>query len=101
MVGYSKSQQLQSKRIKPTQKQMGDISAKVRAEVKLRSGGRCELQKRCTGAQAVHMAHIVGRKQLQSKTTANDLLHACVACHKWLDEDPEGIQYKRKLREGA
>lgn len=86
------------KRIKPTQKQLGDISAKVDKEVKERSGGICE---HCRAARATERAHITGRKHIDHKTTADDLLHLCTACHRWLDGTTEGIQYKRKLREGA
>lgn len=98
---YPKSRQLQSRRIKPTQRQMGDISQKVRQEVKTRSGGSCEVRRRCKGARAMEMAHITGRKQLNHRTTAADILHACVECHRWLDGTTEGIRYKRKLREEA
>ena len=95
---YTKEMQTKSNRIKPTQRQMGAITPSVRAKVKERSKGICEVQKRCTGAQGVHMAHIIGRKQLKHKTTAADLLHSCVACHKWLDETAEGIKYKQGLK---
>lgn len=101
MPSYSKAQQLYRKRIKPTQKQLGDISPKVRKEVRERSEGICEVRVKCAGAMAVQQAHIIGRKQLTHKTTAADLLDSCIACHKWLDETPEGIRYKRKLREDA
>jgi hypothetical protein len=101
MPTYSKAQQLSSNRIKPTQKQMGDISTNVRKEVRERSEGICEVRVMCYGAQAVQQAHITGRKQLKHKTTAEDLLDSCLACHKWLDETPEGIRYKRRLRENA
>lgn len=98
---YPKSAQLKSKRIKPTQRQMGEISQKVRQEVKERSGGVCEVRRLCKGTQALHMAHITGRKQLNHRTTASDILHACVECHRWLDGTTEGIRFKRKLREEA
>jgi hypothetical protein len=84
-----------------TQKQMGDISPQVRKEVRERSKGICELRIKCSGARTVQQAHITGRKQLTHKTTAKDLRDACVACHIYIDETPEGIRYKRKLREGA
>lgn len=99
MPPYSKEQQLYKKRIKPTQKQLGDISPKVRKEVRNRSEGVCEVRVKCLGARAVQQAHIIGRKQLTHKTTAADLLDSCLECHRWLDETPEGIRYKRKLRE--
>lgn len=98
---YPKSEQLRSKRIKPTQRQMGDISDKVRQQVKERSGDVCEVLIRCDGARALEMAHITGRKQLKRRTTAADILHACVECHRWLDETVEGIRFKKMLREGT
>src|SRR5690625_58503 len=88
----TKSQQTKSKRIRPTQRQLGNISNKVRQQVRERSGGACEI---CRRARAMEMAHIIGRRQLTHKTTAGDLLHSCVACHRWLDGTPEGIRYKR------
>lgn len=95
----SKQSQLHRVRVKPTQKQMGAISAKVRAEVRERSGGVCEVRMKCVGAFAREMAHITGRKQIKRKTTAEDLLDTCVPCHKFLDETPEGIKMKRRLAE--
>ena len=99
MPAYSKAQQLYRVRIKQTQKQMGDISDKVRKQVGERSGGVCEVRIKCDGARAVQQAHITGRKQLKHKTTADDLLDSCLSCHIWLDETPEGIKYKKILRE--
>ena len=101
MPAYSKAQQLYKKRIKPTQRQLGDISAKVRKEVRERSEGVCEVKVKCRGARALQQAHITGRRQLTHRTTADDLLDSCLECHIWLDETPEGIRYKRKLQEGS
>jgi hypothetical protein len=81
--------------VKQTQKQKGDISDKVRKEVKERSGGVCEVQLKCTGAFGLQMAHVIGRKQIAHKTTANDILHSCVECHVYLDTTPDGIQWKK------
>lgn len=92
---YSKDKQLGGKRIKPTQRQMGAISPKVDKELKERSEGICEL---CTAAKATQRAHITGRKQIDHRTTVEDLLHVCVPCHKWLDESVEGIRYRKSLR---
>lgn len=89
------------KRSGPTQRQMGDIRPKVRKEVRNRSDGICEVRVKCLGARAVQQAHITGRKQITHRTTADDLLDSCLECHKWLDETPEGIRYKRKLQEGT
>jgi hypothetical protein len=84
-------------RIKHTQKQMGDISSKVRKEVRERSEGLCEVQIKCRGASAVQQAHITGRRQIDHKTTALDLLDSCLACHDYLDKTQEGIRTKRLL----
>jgi hypothetical protein len=94
---YPKSKQLYKVKVKLSQRQLGDISANVRAEVKIRSGGQCEIRKKCTGAQGVHMAHLTTRSKLTSRTTANDLKHSCVACHLYLDG--EGISYRNELRD--
>lgn len=96
---YPKSKQVAKQRIKPTQRQMGDISPKVRKEVKQRSNDKCEVMARCNGTAAVHMAHIIGRKQLTHVTTAADILHACLSCHIWLDQTADGIAYRKSLRE--
>lgn len=93
-----KSKALHSKRVKPTQRQLGAISAKVDKELKERSDGVCE---RCRAARAVERAHITGRKQLKHSTTVNDLLHLCTPCHRWLDGTADGIRYRKSLREGA
>ena len=89
-----------TKRSKPTQRQLGEISTKVREEVKERTMSHCELfhirQEKCSWV-AREMAHITSRKQLTHKTTAEDILHVCVGCHRWLDGTPEGIRYKRSL----
>jgi hypothetical protein len=91
----SKASQTAKTRVKLTQRQMGDISAKVDKQLKDRSEGVCEL---CSSARATERAHITSRKHLTHKTTVDDLIHACVTCHRWLDGDPAGIRYKRKLR---
>jgi 5-methylcytosine-specific restriction endonuclease McrA len=90
----SKKQQLQNKRIKPTQKQKGAISNNVRKVVQERSNGVCE---RCGSQRATQMAHIIGRKHIEHVTTEKDLLHLCVSCHIWLDQTEEGIKFKRGL----
>ena len=80
------------KRIKPTQRQLGDISAEVDKQLKDRSKGVCEL---CGRRNATERAHLTGRKQLNHKTKVTDLVHLCTECHDWLDETPEGIQARR------
>jgi hypothetical protein len=96
---YSKERQLKRVRIRPTQRQKGEISAKVRKEVRERSQGVCEVRMKCNGTFAVEMAHLIGRKQIKARTTAKDLLHSCVECHRWLDNTVEGIRYRRRLVE--
>lgn len=93
---YSKKQQLAKQRIKPTQRQKGAININVRREVQERSNGICE---RCRSQRALHMAHVIGRKQIDHITTSEDLLHLCVPCHKWLDETVEGIKHKRRIKD--
>lgn len=95
---YTKEQQTHSRPVKPSQRQMGDISAKVDKELKKRSKGLCEVRERCKGAEAVERAHTTGRRLIGHKTTVDDLFHACKACHVWLDENPEGIRFKREVR---
>jgi hypothetical protein len=98
----SKSKFLYNKPVKLSQKQLGDISKTVDKQLKRRSEGICELQEKCTGAFAIQRAHITARGKLTAKTTVNDLLHVCLDCHIWMDREPAGIEFKRKLlREGA
>ena len=87
------------KRSTGAQRKKGTITPNVREEVRERSQGRCEVSVKCTGAEAVHMAHLIGRRLIEHATTAEDLLHSCLLCHRWLDMHPEGIRYKRKLKE--
>jgi hypothetical protein len=89
---FPKSKQLAKRRIKPTQRQKGNIRSSIREQVQERSSGVCE---RCRSQRATQMAHITSRKQIDHVTTDKDLLHVCVPCHKWLDETPEGIKWKR------
>ncbi|WP_025720268.1 hypothetical protein [Paenibacillus sp. 1-18] len=91
---YSKAQQTQSKRVKLTQREKGDISTKVDKQLKARSHGLCEL---CDNALATERAHLIGRKHINHKTRVTDLLHLCTACHDWLDETPEGIRARRAM----
>lgn len=96
---YTKEQQTHKVRIKPTQRQMGDISTKVDKELKARSKGFCEVRERCKGVKAVQRAHTKGRRTIPHKTTVDDLFHACLDCHNWLDQTPAGIRFNRKVRE--
>ncbi|MEC0084340.1 hypothetical protein, partial [Paenibacillus alvei] len=89
-----KSKATKSTRIKETQKQKGDISPSVDAELKDRSQGICEL---CGKKRAIERAHLTGRKHLEWKTKVTDLLHLCTDCHDWMDEKPEGIRFRRMV----
>lgn len=89
-----KSKATKSTRIKQTQKQMGDISPSVDAELKDRSKGVCEM---CGKAWATERAHLTGRKHLDWKTKVTDLLHLCTDCHRWLDGTPEGIRFRKLI----
>lgn len=94
----TKQQQTARKRVKRTQRQRGAISPRVRQEVRARSKGICEIRMRCNGAHAVEQAHLHGRR-LIDETTSELLKDSCKECHVWLDETPDGIRYKRQLRE--
>lgn len=89
-----KSKATKSTRVKPTQKQMGDISPCVEVELKERSSGICEM---CGKAWATERAHLTGRKQLAWKTKVADSLHLCTECHRLLDGTPEGIRCRRLM----
>ena len=82
------------KRVKLTQRQLGDISPSADRELKERSMGICEL---CGRAKATERAHLTGRKHINHKTTALDLVHVCTPCHRWLDGTPEGIRCRRMI----
>jgi heterodisulfide reductase subunit B len=81
---------------KPTQKQMGSISQKVRKQVRERSQGICEIRVKCHGSPAVEQAHLTTRGTIKHRTTAEDLLHSCVTCHIWMDRTVDGIRFKKK-----
>ncbi|MEV2910733.1 hypothetical protein [Paenibacillus larvae] len=92
---YPKSEQVKSKRVKFTQKQMGEISPSVDAKLKERSHGICEC---CGAADAIDRAHITSRGKLTHKTKLTDLLHLCRECHAFLDRTPEGKRLKRMTK---
>lgn len=84
---------------KPTQKQMGNISQKVRKQVRERSQGICEIRVKCHGSPAVEQAHLTTRGTIKHRTTAEDLKDSCVPCHRFLDTTGEGVRYKKSIRE--
>lgn len=91
---YPKSQQVKSKRVKPTQRQKGDISDPVDALLKERSQGVCEA---CGSARAIDRAHLTGRTHIDHRTQVYDLAHLCKECHKTFDGTVEGIRMRRLL----
>lgn len=112
MPAYPKSKQLAWNKVdKPkkvnhgkkgdSQKKLGEISPKVRAKVKARSGDICEIRVKCQGAPATDMAHLTGRAVIDHRTDVDDLKHACRACHMYLDSDGKGVKLKKSLRKGA
>lgn len=86
-------------RNKPTARQRGLISTKVRKQLRERSLGVCE---RCHYALAVQAAHLVRRWRLPI-TTVNDIAHLCLACHTNCDQTADGrnwlADFKRQLEE--
>lgn len=100
-IGYPKAYQCRGVKIKHTQRQLGNISNRVRMEVRKRSGGICEIRQRCGGAQATEQAHLRGRRRMEWKTTAADLRDACTACHDWLDKTGEGVKHRKLLLKGG
>lgn len=91
---YTKDQQTRSNKIKLSQRQKGQITPATRRQVKERSNGACEI---CDMARAEEMAHITSRVRIAHKTTANDLIHVCTPCHRWLDGTTDGTEYKKSL----
>jgi len=93
----TKESQLYNKPVKLSQRQMGEISAKVDKQLKERSGGICE---RCRAARATERAHLIRRGKLEWKTTVNDLAHLCTPCHHWADRSgTDGRQWLKQYRE--
>lgn len=90
-----KSKATAKARTKPTQRQMGEISTKVRKEVKERSNGVCE---RCDRAVATDMAHLIRRPQLTEKTHAGLLAHLCYDCHVFADSCKDGREWLEQFR---
>lgn len=77
-------------RNKPTARQRGLISTKVRRQLRERSGGICE---RCHYAPAAHACHLVRRWLIQESTTVEFLAHLCVPCHQWADSCKDGRSF--------
>src|SRR5690606_14141187 len=83
------------KRINPTAKQRGDISASVRMKLHERSGGICE---RCLSARATEAAHTLRRWRIKDRTTLEDLAHLCHDCHYDCDNSEYGRVFLQQFR---
>ena len=94
-----KPKKIDHKRGGLSQCQLGAITPKVRKEVRDRSGGICEVRIRCDGAFVKEQAHDQSRNTIGHRTTANDILDACNACHRYLDRTAEGIRLRRRIKE--
>jgi hypothetical protein len=110
MPAITKEQQLYRKRVKPTQKQMGAISAKVRMTVNNRSAEtgypRCEgCHKNKSACWTLENAHVEGRRSISHKTTEYDLLRLCGpstdsgTCHHFVESTKQGKQYMKDQRD--
>jgi hypothetical protein len=85
----------QHKRNRPTQKQRGAISTKVRRELRERSGGICE---KCGYNLASEAAHTIRRWKVEERTTVQDIAHLCHDCHYHCDNTKEGRQWLETFR---
>lgn len=93
------------KRNKPTAKQRGQISMKVRREVETRSEGYCECcGKHKNSVWGLQKAHLIRRWKL-NETTAQDIADLCGpsvntgTCHWWIDNTKEGREWAKVFRE--
>ena len=96
---YTKQMQLKHTRIKPKRRLNGNPTPRDRAEVRERSGNRCE---RCgrheKAVMRLEMAHIIRRSQGGPGRPWN-LLHLCGpatdsrTCHHWVDYTREGKEW--------
>jgi len=96
MVGYSKAQQTNSKRIKLTRSQRSNLTPKEDKRLKTRSNGVCE---RCDRARASERAHIERRWKSETRPVAEDFAHLCTTCHKWCDRSKEGREWLKQFGE--
>lgn len=83
------------KRNAPTAKQRGDISTKVRRQLRDRSNGVCE---RCLYELAVQAAHSIRRWKVKGETTVNDVAHLCLECHTHCDNTHDGRLFLKQFR---
>lgn len=85
----------QHKRNKPTRRQRGDISPRVRKQLHERSKGVCE---RCYKARGQEAAHTLRRLDIRVRTTVEDLARLCKECHIYCDSTIGGKVFKQQFR---
>lgn len=71
----------------------GEFTSIAKAEMRARSGDRCEVGTTICRGRAVLFHHIKRRGQ-GGKGVASNGLHLCVPCHTWI-HDHTGDSYKR------
>ncbi len=82
-------------RNRPTARQRGAISTKVRRELRERSGGICEL---CKNNLATEAGHTLRRWRIEERTTVQDVCHLCNACHTKCDTTRDGRKFLEQFR---
>lgn len=77
-----------------------DFTVKAKSEMRHRSQGRCEARTEVCRGSAVVFHHVLGRG-VGGKGRADNGLHLCDPCHKWVHANPK-ISYERgwMLRSG-
>jgi hypothetical protein len=95
---YSKDDQCKSNRVKLTNSQKTELSAKEVKRLRERSNGVCE---RCDRQRAAEKAHVERRWHSVKRPTAEDFVHLCITCHRWCDGSKVGrdwlIAFQDKL----
>lgn len=82
-------------RNKPTAKQRGQISTKVRKQLRERSLGVCE---KCHYALATEAAHLIRRWRIEVCTTVDHVAHLCNKCHTECDQTALGRNWLEWFR---
>ena len=70
-----------------------DFTAKAKAEMKHRSQGWCEAQTKMCRRRAAVFHHVLGRG-VGGKGRADNGLHLCDPCHKFIHANP-ALSYER------
>lgn len=64
-----------------------EFTEPAKAEMRIRSSGRCEVGSTICRGEAVVFHHIKRRSQ-GGKGIASNGLHVCVPCHTWIHDHP-------------